>query len=240
MFVLDNEFSSRLKDVLKNNNLKYQLVPPNVHCRNAAERAIQTFKNHFLSVLATADNEFPISEWDRLLPQAEMTLNLMRESRCNPKLSAYNYLHGMYNFATTPLAPAGTKVIIHMKPNNRASWQYHGRTGWYIGPAHDHYRCFRCFVPSTGKEIVTDSLRFIPQKLIFPKVSINDTLQDSMNKIIRVLQDTNTSLSTYKPYKDDILSSFKKVSTILNNNPQLFDSPTSPNTQMVKVDGPRM
>ena len=92
MFVLDNEFSSKLKDTLKNNNLKYQIVPPNIHRRNAAECVIQTFKNHFLSVLTTADNEYPISEWDHLLPQAKMTLNLLRASRCNPRLSAYVYV----------------------------------------------------------------------------------------------------------------------------------------------------
>ena len=131
--------------------LTFQLVPPHVHQRNAAERAIKFFKNHFVSVLATADQEYPITEWDRHLSQAEMTLNLMRAARCNPKLSEYTYLHGLHNFATTPLAPAGTKVVIHKKPQNRASWDYHGCTVWYIGPPPDHYRCFRCFIPSTGR-----------------------------------------------------------------------------------------
>ena len=140
VFILDNGFSTLLKNTLKLNNLEYQLVLLNIYRRNAAERAIQTFKNHFLSVLATADQSFPITEWDRLIPQKEMTLNLLRSSRCNPTLFAYSYLHGIYNFATTPLAPAGTKVIIHMKPKTRASWDYHGRTGWYIGPAPDQYR----------------------------------------------------------------------------------------------------
>ena len=142
MFVLDNDFSSQLKDTLTNNNLKYQLVPPNGCWRNAAECAIQTFKNHFLSVLATADKEYCISKWDHLLPPAEMTLNLLKESRCNPKLLSYSYINGIHNFATTPLALAGTKVVIDKNPLNRASWQYHGRTGWYIGPATEHYRCF--------------------------------------------------------------------------------------------------
>ena len=101
------------------------------------ERAIKTFKNHFLSVLATADKEYPITEWDRLLPQAEMTLNLMRAARCNPKLLVYTYLHGLHNFATTSLAPAGTKVVIHKKTQDRFF---------------------------TGREIITDTLQFIPQK----------------------------------------------------------------------------
>ena len=116
MFILDNKFSGQLKSTLTSHKLQYQLIPPNVHCRNTAERAIKTFKNHFLSVLATADPNFPISEWDWLLPQVEMTLNLLRPDRCNPKLSSYSYLNGFHNFAKTPLAPAGTKVIIHMKP----------------------------------------------------------------------------------------------------------------------------
>ena len=30
----------------------YQLVPPDVHRRNIAERAIRTFKTHFLSIFA--------------------------------------------------------------------------------------------------------------------------------------------------------------------------------------------
>ena len=30
-----------------------------------------------------------VAEWDRLLFQAELTLNLLRSSRVNPKLSAY-------------------------------------------------------------------------------------------------------------------------------------------------------
>ena len=44
---------------------------------NAGERAIRTFKNHFLSVLATADLMFLVSEWDRLLPHVELTLNIL-------------------------------------------------------------------------------------------------------------------------------------------------------------------
>jgi hypothetical protein len=73
-------------------HLKYQPVPPHVHCCNAAERAIQTLENHFLAGLASTDPAFPISEWDCLLPQAQLTINLLQTSRVNPKLSAHAYL----------------------------------------------------------------------------------------------------------------------------------------------------
>ena len=116
LYILDNEVSYEFKTALRKKQVHFQLVPPHVHRRNAAERAIRTFKNHFLAILATADPDYPVSEWDRLLPQAELTLNLLRPCRINPRLSAYAYLFGNFDFKKTPLAPGGTKVLVHKKP----------------------------------------------------------------------------------------------------------------------------
>ena len=55
---------------------------------------------------------------------------MLRPARCQPKVSAYAYLNGPHNFAATPLASACTKIIIHMKPEQRSSWAYHGKVGW--------------------------------------------------------------------------------------------------------------
>ena len=79
-------------------DIKYQLTPPHIHRINAPERAILTYKNHLLAGLASIDPTFLIHQWDRLLPQAEITLNLLRPSRLNPNLSAYAILNGNYNF----------------------------------------------------------------------------------------------------------------------------------------------
>jgi hypothetical protein len=57
--------------------------------------------------------------WDNLVKQANITLNLLRASCLNPKLSAYAQLHGSFDFNRTPLAPPGTKVVIHVKPDKR-------------------------------------------------------------------------------------------------------------------------
>lgn len=115
--ILDNECSQILKEYMDDENETYQLVPPHLHRRNAAERAIQTFKNHFLAGLMSTNPKFPFYLWCRLLPQAVTTLNLLRQSRINPKLSAYAQLNGEFNFNATPLAPPGTKVIVHTKPS---------------------------------------------------------------------------------------------------------------------------
>ena len=97
-------------------------MPPHIHRRNSAEHVIQTFKNHFIAGLASTDPNFPLSNWCRLLPQAELTLNLLRPSRLNPNLSAYAQLEGAFDFTRTPLAPPGTRVIVHEKPTQRRTW----------------------------------------------------------------------------------------------------------------------
>jgi hypothetical protein len=67
------------------------LVERHNHCVNAAERAIQTFKDHFVSALATTDSEFPLQLWDRLALQVENTLNMLCPSRIDPKMLAYEH-----------------------------------------------------------------------------------------------------------------------------------------------------
>ena len=113
-YVMDNEISNDLKEALQTNDTTYQLVPPHSHRRNLAERAIQTWKNHFKAGLASLNPNFPLAEWDRLLHQANITLNLLRASRSNPKISAYTYVFGEFNFLATPLAPPGTKIVTHI------------------------------------------------------------------------------------------------------------------------------
>ena len=46
--IFNNEASAAYKQLIGDEwGAKFQLVPPNIHCRNAAERAIRTFKAHF-------------------------------------------------------------------------------------------------------------------------------------------------------------------------------------------------
>ena len=121
LYTLDNEASRLLRDFLTSEGAIPQLVAPYVHRRNAAERSIRTFKNHFLAGLASADPAFPLDLWDLLLPQATMTLNLLRGSRINPSLSAYAQINGLLDFTKTPLAPPGIRTLVHEKPGQRNS-----------------------------------------------------------------------------------------------------------------------
>ena len=68
----------------------------------------------------------------------------------NPSLSAYASLMGNYDFNATPFTPPGTKVLIHNKPLKGGTFGSHGICAWYIGPSIEHYRCYKCYIPSTG------------------------------------------------------------------------------------------
>ena len=159
---LNNECSAALKAFMHSEAIDFQLVPPHLHRRNAAERAIRTFKNHFIAGLCSTNPDFPLNLWDQLLPQAEITLNLLRRSRINPQLSAHVQIHGAFDFNRTPLGPPGTRVLVHEKPSVRQSWAPHAVDGWYLGPAMLHYRCFQVWIISTSSLRIADTLSWFP------------------------------------------------------------------------------
>ena len=162
---LDNECSTALKQFLTTEEFDFQLVPPGLHRRNAAEHAIRTFKTHFIAGLCSTDKDFPQNLWDKLLPQAELTLNLLRGSRLNPKLSAHTQLHGIFDFNRTPLVPPGIRVLVHVKPADRTTWSPHAANGWYVGPALDSYRCYTVWMWDTRATRVCDTLTWLPPTL---------------------------------------------------------------------------
>jgi hypothetical protein len=111
--------NSKLKNFFTVNDIAYQLVPPHFHRRNATERAIGTFKENFLAGLSSVDPAFPLHLWDRLLPQAEITLNLLRTSRLHPQLSAaahflmmFIYVHLTNHEVINIMSHIGSLVIV--------------------------------------------------------------------------------------------------------------------------------
>ena len=67
MNITDNECSKAVQAYIASQDVDWQLVEPNNHRVNAAERAIQTFKNHFIAGLSTCDAAFPTALWSRLV-----------------------------------------------------------------------------------------------------------------------------------------------------------------------------
>ena len=131
-----------MQKVFRKYNVNFQLVPLYTHRRNAAERAIRTIKNHLCAGLASCNPNFTSQEWDRLIPQEVINLNLLHYSRTKPIISAHATINGNFDFNATPLAPPVTKVTVHKAAPNRPSFSTYAVNGWYIGPSLNHKRCY--------------------------------------------------------------------------------------------------
>ena len=124
--ILENEVSNAMKTIISNEyKMKLELVPPGCHIRNAAELAIRNFKFHFLSVLKGTADSFPQTLWDRLLRQAKVTVNLLRESNAAPNVSAYAHLSGTFDYNKISLTPIVCEAQVHDKTYKRRTWTYH-------------------------------------------------------------------------------------------------------------------
>ena len=121
--ILDNAMSNAMKTVIRDEyKMKLELALPGCHRRNAAEVAIRNFKTNFLSVLAGTSTSFPPTLWDELPPQAEVTVNLLRQFNAAPNVSAYAKLSGPSDYNKTSLAPMRCEAQVHEKTDKRGTW----------------------------------------------------------------------------------------------------------------------
>ena len=210
--VMDNQATKVIKAYLTPREVALQLVEPHNHRVNAAERAIQTFKNRFVGALGTTDADFPIQLWDKLTPQVQDSINLLRQSRVNPAISAYEVLEGPYDWNRYPIAPLGTKAIIYEDSDTRASWAPHGLDAWLLGPSKDHYRCHLYFVPETSGYRVSGSAELFPQHCVSPPYShethINELASEMTSTIPKLSRRARTidTLRTLAQHLDAYVS----------------------------------
>jgi hypothetical protein len=221
---MDNEASAALKKYFSEKEMGYQLVPPHCHRTNAAERATRTFKEHFKSGLATVDPAFPIHLWDRLLPQAEITRNLLQSSRLHPQLSAAAHYHGIIDYNRTAFGPPGCKIIAHEKPSQRRTWAAHGQPGWSMGPAMHHYRCQNVYITATASERIVDTPDVFPHKSPMPQMSSTD-------RVLMAAQDMTDALKHPHPYipfaiiGDDTISALATLADIFTRKFKKAEAP---------------
>jgi hypothetical protein len=224
---LDNEASAALKHFFTANDVEYQLVPPHCHRRNATERAIRTFKEHFVAGLSSVDPTFPLHLWDRLLPQAEITLNLLWTSRLHPQLSAAAYFHGLIDYNKTSFAPPRCKIIAHDKPGKRRTWAPHGQHGYSLGPAMHHYRCQNVYISATASEGIVDTLDFFPRNFQMPLLSSTDRLIMAANDMSNALKNPHSEVP-FSHIGDDTITALTTLAEIFKNKFQKVHIPELP------------
>jgi hypothetical protein len=242
---LDNEASAAMKSFMTSQTIDYQLTQAGLHRRNAAERAIRTWKNHFLAGLSSVNPRFPLRLWCQLLPQAELTLNLLRQSRVNPKLSAYAQLHGQFDFNRTPLAPPGCESIIFNGPDQRASWDFHGEKAWYTEPAMEHYRCYKTVNPLTNRQRIADTIEFLPHDFEMPKLSSADLAAHAAADLTNALRNPHPA-APFLPPTAALSQELKQLADIFDQaakpkpKPADHNQPRHPATQEKTAPGPNI
>ena len=186
--VLDNEALEAFKNEIEK-NCKIQMVPPDNHRRNLAKRTIQTFKNHFKSVLVGVDDSFPMRLWDKLLPQVILTLNLLQQSNVAPTILAYADANGPFDYNAMPLAPMlGCTVQIYESTNRRTTWAENSIKGWYLHTSPEHYRCHVMHVKKMRSEQITDTVWFKHKYITQPKVTPADQIVKAINDLTCALK----------------------------------------------------
>jgi hypothetical protein len=186
--VLDNEASAAYKQSILESGLTYQLVPPDDHRRNVAEKAIQTWKDHFIAVLSGTADKFPLHLWCQLIPHMERQLNLLRQSNANPKISAYAHLYGPHDYNALPFVPLGMEALVHDKPNRRKTYAQHCSKGWVIGTSTEHYRCWKIWSIATRTTRIAATVFFKHKYLTNPTVSPADALIAAAANLAHVIK----------------------------------------------------
>ena len=220
-YMLDNEISPEVRAVLKaydietsNKERLINLATPENKRANHAERAMDIVKPHIVSTIAGCDIDFPIKAWNLLLPQIEITLNLLRTSTVDSTLSCYGTMYGRYDFDKCPMAPAGVKVMYYKHPHLRQTWGHKSLLGFVVGPALEHHRCFTIVDYFTGMPRVTDTLSFHPQKFRMPGSSNAELTTAAIQQLADVIKLSHDPNDKSYEVSSNLLQSLLKYKAI--------------------------
>jgi hypothetical protein len=137
--ILDNRKLVKYEEAICASGMTFELVPPDDHRRNMAEKASQTSKNHFVGVLSGCAPTFPLDLWCQLLLQVERQLLLLHQSQLHPNLSAYAQVCGHYGYNRHPFIPISMEALVQDKPHKRRTYAKHYKKAFVLGISLDHY-----------------------------------------------------------------------------------------------------
>jgi hypothetical protein len=186
--------------------------------------------------------------WCRLIPQATTTLNLLRQSHINSRLSAeVQLVNGAFDSNKTPLAPPGTQVVVHERTTQRGSWDTRCIDGWYLGPAPTHYRCYHVYISKTASKRPSDTVSFFTYNCPMPKTSSANAASAAATALIHALRHPAPA----SPFPPRTPTSWELTSRISNSTlpwsdmntcdspSALFPTKSSSNTRYI-TSSPRM
>jgi hypothetical protein len=152
--------------------------------------------------------------WDKLLPQTMLKMNLLRQPNIALTVSAYQYVHGNFDYNKMPLAPLGCTVQLYESNTQRGTWAEHSTDRWYTGTSTKHYECHRIYVQKTRREWISDTVYFKHKYITQPTLLPVDT-------IVKTINDLTHALKGKKNVKGKAqIKTLEKINELINNVPK--------------------
>ena len=107
----------KYKEAIRASRMNYQLVHTNDHCHNITEKAIQFWKEYFISVLSGTTKSFLLHLWCQVIPQAEIQILILRQSNGNKNI--YCPMLTSTNSMTMPPSPSSPSAWKHSFMKNQ-------------------------------------------------------------------------------------------------------------------------
>ena len=144
-------------------------------------------------MLAGVSDDFPIHQWDELIPQTTFTLNLQWQLNVAPNVSAYAYHHGNFDHNRMPIAPMGCAVRFHINPSQRKTWGEHSSDAWYLQTSPEHIRSHIVFVKASQWTRNTDNVFFKHKYITQPTNTLVDAIVKAYQDLAQAIQGISNS-----------------------------------------------
>ena len=217
--IMNNEAFRAIWTWLTKENTAYQTVAlgDGSHQNNRAKRAIQTGSNHIISTIATTDPDFP-SYWCYGIEQMEMTMNMLRKTHVNPKISAFTYLHGQFAYNTVPVIPFEWKIVCFKDPADRQKTAFHGVEGFVIGMCTHGHQKIQAIIPSTNAVRETNTFAiFAPPQYVMPTVPTpGEVLLEASANLSTAVQSIGLN-TTYAQERERMKDVLQRLQDIIKN-----------------------
>ena len=128
--------------------------------------------------------------------------------------------------------PPGTKVIVHSKPYNQHTWDFHGLDSWYVSQSLEHYQSYKIYIINTHSEIISNTIELFPTQVNIPKISSADQATYTSKQIVNTLQNPAPAYP-FATFGDVHIASLHQYAEIFQTAAPVHTIYTSPMPQVI-------
>jgi hypothetical protein len=162
-------------------------------------------------------------------------------------------MHAFTVLLTSTGAPSPLLELVLLstsRPTNNKTWHPMVLTvGMYAGPSTEHYRCHKCYIPTTFGVRDALTVDWFPHKVPFPKVGTNEYLRQTATDMLTLLQGTQAQPLPSLTYGSPISNAYIQIAKILKqatalplpmNQPETLIAPPVPEQRVPIVQLPAL